>query len=363
MRPHAEEGLTLLETVIATALLALVLLAMYGLIGVGVKEWVSFSGQTDVQQNPRVAAERVLAEVMQSKDVVVGAGGTSLGLVKVTVLGEDRASGAASFIVQDASALVTGRPVSLLNLNSAETVAASAIAGTTVSATPVLSRDHRQGEVVRRGQTTLTAAAAAGSTSITVAYPSGIVPLSTSDTISIGGEGPFTVTGTANPYTISPALAQGHAAGEVVQPLAVVFQLTGTQLLRNATVLADLLAVPTGRSFFYVPTTSLAGAAIPGATQLCVLSVAGFSINDLIQVDRETYGADQAVLPDRGTVVSINAGTNCLTLDHGLTTTRSAGTVVRVLAVEINFLATQFNSAIGQTQTSAVTAKAALRNP
>jgi len=26
---------------------------MYGLVGVGVREWVSFSGQTDVQQSPR----------------------------------------------------------------------------------------------------------------------------------------------------------------------------------------------------------------------------------------------------------------------------------------------------------------------
>jgi hypothetical protein len=209
----------------------------------------------------------------------------------------------------------------------------------------------------------LNAAAAAGATSITVTYPFGIVPLGNNDTISIGGEGPFTVTGTANPFTISPAVAQAHSAGEVVQPLAVVFQLTGTQLLRNGAILADLLAVPTGRSLFNVPTTSLVGTVPPGATQLCVQSVAGFSVNDRLQVDRETYGTDQAVLPDRGTVVSVNTGTNCLTLDHGLTTTRPTGTAVRVMAVEINFLATQYNSAIGQTQTASVTAKAALRNP
>ncbi len=364
MRTRAEQGLTLLETVIATALLALLLVAMYGLVGVGVREWVSFSGQTDVQQSPRVAAERVLAEVMQSKDVVVGAGGTSLGLVKVTVLvAPDPAAGAASFTVQDASPLRTGFPVAFLNLNSAETVTASAIAGTTVSATPVLSRAHRQGEVVRRGETSLSAAAAVGATSITVAYPFGVVPLGNNDSISIGGEGPFTVTGTANPFGITPALAQAHSAGDVVQPVGVVFQLTGTQLLRNGVVLADLLAVPVGRSFFNVPTTSLTAALAAGAIQLCVQSVAGFSVNDRIQVDRETYGVDQAVRPDWGTVIAINAGTNCVTLDHGLTTTRSGGTVVRALAVEINFLASQYNGAIAQTQTSAVTAKATLRNP
>lgn len=354
-----ERGLTLLETVIATALLALVLLAMYGLIGVGVREWVSFSGQTDVQQNPRVAAARVLAEVMQSKDAVVGAAGTSLGLVKVTVLAADAPAGAASFTVQDASALSSGMPVTFLNLNSAETVVASAIAGTTVSATPALGRIHRQGEVVRRGETALSAAATSGATTITVANASA---LQNNDSISIGGEGPFTVSGMANPFTITPALTQAHSAGDVVQPLAVVFQLNGTQILRNGTVLADLMAVPAGRSFFTMTTTSLAAAAAPGATLLCVGSVAGFSVNDRIQVDRETYGTDQSVLPDRGSVVSINAGTNCLTMDHGLTTTRAAGTIVRVLAVDINFLASQFNNAIGQTQTASVTAKAALRN-
>lgn len=357
---RGERGLTLLETVISIALLAMVLLVLYGLVGVGIRGWVSLTGQADVQQHPRIAAGRVLAEVSQSKDVVVGGGGTSLGLVKVTQLAADAPAGAPSLTVEDASALAAGRPVVLLNLNSQETLTASAIAGTTVSVTPVLARAHRRGELVRRGQTSLSAAAAAGSTVLTVANAGA---LAVADAATVGGEGPLTVTGIAgNLISISPALTQGHAAGEGVQPLTVVFQLSGTQLLRNGVVLADLLAAPPGRPFFSVTASTLTAVALPGTTLLCVQSVAGFAVNDRIQVDREVYGADQAVVADRRTVVSVNAVTNCLTVDRGLTAQRAAGAAVRVLAVEVNFLGTQFNSAIGQTQEVAVTSKAALRN-
>lgn len=360
MPTHRESGLTLVETLFAIVLLGMVMFTLYGLVEVGLTQWVSLTGQTDVQQQPRVASSRVIAEVMQSKDLVVSAGGTSLGLVKVTPVMADAAAGASSVLVQDASALTAGRPVALINLNSVETVTASGIAGTTVSVTPVLSRPHHQGELVRRGETTLSAPAVAGSTTVIVTDPTIVA---TNDVVGIGGEGPLTVTGiTGSVVSITPALTQTHSQGEVVQPLAVVFQLTGTQLFRNGIVLADLLAVPAGRSLFSVTITSLAGALAPGATQLCVQSVAGFSVNDQIQVDRETYGVDQAVLPDRRTVLSVNAGTNCLTVDRGLTTTRSAGTAVRVLGVDINLLGTQFNAAIGQTQQVAVTSKAALRN-
>ncbi len=357
---RGERGLTLLETVISIALLAMVLLAMYGLVGVGIRGWVSLSGQADVQQHPRIAAGRVLAEVSQSKDVVIGAGGTSLGLVKVTQLAADAPAGAASVTVEDASWFAVGSPVVLLNLNSQETLTVSNIAGATVTVNPVPSRAHRRGEAVRRGYTSLSAAASAGSTVLTVANSGS---LAGSYAVAVSGEGPLTVNSiVGNLVSVSPALVQDHAAGEMVQPLTVAFQLSGTQLFRNGVVLADLLAVPPGRALFSVPTTTLTAAALPGTTLLCVQSVAGFAVNDRVQVDREVYGADQAVVVDRGTVVSVNAVTNCLTVDRGLTAQRTAGAPVRVLAVEMNVLGTQFNSAIGQTQEVAVTSKAALRN-
>jgi len=222
-----------------------------------------------------VAAERVLAEVMQSKDAVMGAGGTSLGLVKVTMLAADTNAGAASFTVQDASPLLTGYPVAFLNLNSTETVTASAMAGTTVSATPVLSRAHRQGRLCGGGND-FERSSGRGSDLHHGHLPIRCHPLGNNDTISIGGEGPFTVTGTANPFAITPAVAQAHSAGEVVQPLGVVFQLTGTQLLRNGVVLADLLAVPAGRSFFNVPTPRCRRRWLRVQPSCGVQSVAGF---------------------------------------------------------------------------------------
>lgn len=357
---RGDQGLSLLETVIAIALLSMVMLVLYGLIGVGIRGWVSLIGQADVQQHPRIAAGRVLAEVRQSKDFVIGTGGASLGLVKVTQLTADAVAGAASFPVEDASALAAGWPVVLLSLNSHETLTASSIAGTTVSVAPTLGRAHRLGEAVRRGQTSLSAAAAPGSTLVTVASATA---LAAGDAVAVGGEGPFTITGIAGNFvSVTPALSQAHQAGEVVQPLAVVFQLTGPQLLRNGVVLADLLAAPPGRSFFSAASTALAVAAAPGATGLCVQSVAGFAVNDRVQIDRESYGIDQAVLPDRATVVGVDALTNCLTVDRGLTVARAVGAVVRVLAVEVNILGTQFNQAIGQTQEVAVTSRAAVRN-
>lgn len=357
---RGERGLTLLETVISIALLAMVLLVLYGLVGVGIRGWVSLTGQADVQQHPRIAAGRVLAEVSQSKDVVVGVGGTSLGLVKVTQLAADAPAGATSVTVEDTSPLAAG-PIVLLNLNSQETLTASGIAGTTVSLSTPLARAHRRGEVVRRGQTTLSTAAPAGSTVLNVADAG---PLAAAYGVAVSGEGPLLVTGpiVGNLVSVSPALAQDHAAGETVQPLTVVFQLSGAQLLRNGVVLADLLAAPPGRPLFSVTGTTLTVAALPQATLLCVQSVAGIAVNDRIQIDREIYGADQAVIADRRTVVRVDAVANCLTVDRGLTAQRPAGTPVRVLAVEMNMLGTQFNSAIGQTQEVAVTSKAALRN-
>jgi len=363
---RGERGLTLLETVLAIALLAIVLLVLYGLVGVGIRGWVSLTGQSEVQQHPRVAVGRVLAEVSQSKDAVVGAGGTSLGLIKVTPLTADAPVGAVSVTVEDASPLVAGRPLVLLNLNSVETLTVTSIAGAAVSVSPALARAHRRGEAVRRGQTSLTAAAAAGSTVLTVASGGALCAPGTCagpDAVAVGGEGPLTVTAIAgNLVSISPALAQNHAVGEPVQPLTVVFQLSGAQVLRNGVVLADLLAVPPGRTLFAVPSTTLTAGVIPGATLLCVQSVAGFAVNDRIQVDREGYGTDQAVPADRRTVVAVDGAANCLTVDRGLSAQRPAGTPVRVLAVEMNVLGTQFNSAIGQTQEVAVTSRAALRN-
>ncbi len=356
---RSQRGLTLLETVLAVALLALVLAAVYGLVTAGARGWAGLVGQTDVQQHPRVAVARILAEVRQSRDFVVGAGGGSLGLVKVTRLAADAPPGATGVTVEDASSLAAGRPLTLLRLASAETASVTSVAAATVTLAAPLRLPHRRGEQVRRGQTTLAAVAAAGTSSLTVADPAAV---GAGDAVAVGAEGPFVVTAVAGATVIvTPALGRSHAAGEPVQPLAVVFTLSGTQLLRNGVVLADFLQAPAGRPVFGAPAAVLTAGVPVGATRLCVDTVAGFSAGDRVRVGQEVYGL-QAVLPDRLDVVSVDAAASCLVVSPGVAFARPAGTPVRVMAVEVSLLASQYNDALNQTQAAAVTSRAAVRN-
>ncbi|MDQ7819884.1 MAG: prepilin-type N-terminal cleavage/methylation domain-containing protein [Armatimonadota bacterium] len=355
---RAQQGLTLLETVLAVALLALVLAAVYALVTVGARGWAGLVGQADVQQHPRVAVSRILAEVRQSRDFVISSGGTSLGLVKVTRLTADALPGATAVSVEDASPLAAGRPVTLIRLTSAETASAASVAGTTVTLSAPLGLPHRRGEPVRRGQTTLAAPAAAGTTTLAVAD----AVLAAGDAVAVGTEGPFVVTAVAGTSaTVTPALGRSHAAGEPVQPLAVVYTLAGTQLLRNGVVLADLLSAPPGRALFSAPAAVLAAGVPVGATRLCVDTVAGFSAGDRVQVGQELYGV-QAFPADRLQVLSVDSAAGCLVVSPGVAFARPAGTPVRVMVVEVSLLASQYNDALGQTQTAAIVSRAALRN-
>lgn len=364
-----QNGMSLLEMVIAMALMAIVIAVFYQLVSVAVRGWAGMEGQADVQQVPRVAVQRVLAEVTQSRDFMIGAGGNSIGLVKMTILTADAAAGATTILVEDASMLTAGRPIVLLNVNRLEEVTVTAIAGTTVTVSPALAVAHRRGEAVRRAQSTLTAAASVGATTLSVA--SGAV-FQVGDAIAVEDEVPLTVTAVAgNTLTITPALAQAHTSSQVVQPLSVVFRLSGSQLVRctqncniaaNELVVADFAAVPAGRQLFTSVRSTLASAAAVGATQVCVQSVTGFAVNDRIQIDRETYSAPLVTMAHRRRVAAVDGVTNCLTIDRGITAAGAVGDQVRVNAVEVNLLASRFNDALQQTQEVPVSSRVFLRN-
>jgi len=361
-------GMTLLEMVIAMALMAIVVAVFYQLVAVALRGWAGLEGQMEVQQIPRVTIQRVLSEVMQSRDFMIGSGGTALGLVKMTILTADAARGATSIVVEDVSMLAVGRPIVLVNVNRLEQVTVTAIAGTTLTVGP-LATAHRRGEAVRRAQSTLSAAASVGATTLSVAAGS---VFQVGDPIAVEDEVPLTVTALAgNTLTITPALAQSHAAAEVVQPLAVLFRLSGTQLMRctancnnpaNEIVIADGVAVPAGRQLFFSVRSRISAAAAVGATQICVQNVAGFAVNDRIQIDRDLYAAWVVTMADRRRVTAVDTVTNCLTIDRGITSTGVTIDQVRVPAVEMNMLATQFNDALQQTQEVAVSSRAAMRN-
>lgn len=360
--------MTLLEMVIAMALMAIVMAVFYQLVVVATRGWAGLEGQIDVQQIPRVTIQRVLGEVMQSRDFMIGTGGTALGLVKMTILTADAARGDTTIVVEDASMLAVGRPIVLLNINRLEQVAVTGIAGNNITVSPLASA-HRRGETVRRAQSTLSAAAAPGATTVSVADGS---VFQIGDPIAVEDEIPLTVTAVVgNTLTITPALAQSHSASEVVQPLSVLFRLSGTQLMRctancnnpaNEIVIADGVAVPAGRQLFASVRSSIASPASVGATQICVQSVIGFAVDDRIQIDREVYEGRVVTTADRGRIMAVDGVTNCLTVDRGITAPRAAGDQVRVAAVEMNMLATQFNDALQQTQEVTVSSRAAMRN-
>lgn len=363
-----QRGMTLLEMVIAMALMAIVVAVFYQLVAVAVRSWAGLEGQIEVQQIPRVTIQRVLSEVMQSRDFMIGSGGTALGLVKMTILTADAAQGATTILVEDASMLAVGRPGVLINTNRLEQVTVTAIAGTTVTVSP-LAFAHRRGEAVRRAQSTLTGAAPVGATTLSVADGS---VFQAGDPIAVEDEVPLTVIAVAGTtLTIAPALAQNHAAAQVVQPLAVLFRLNGTQLMRctagcnnpvNEIVVADSVAVPPGRQLFTAARSTLVAGAPVGATQVCMQNVAGFAVNDRVQIDREAFMGRVVAMSDRRWVTAVNGVTNCLTIDRGITAAAAIGEQVRVPAVEMNMLATQFSDALQQTQEVAVSSRAALRN-
>lgn len=370
-----EAGLTFVEMVIAIALMSLVILTFYAVIGVAVRGWGAVEGQVEVQQQPRIALTRIAGETRQARDFVIGGGGGALGLLKATMLLQDAPPGATVLEVEDAAMLAAGMPVVIQSLTRLERVTVSSIAGTSVTLSAGTARLHRRGEAVLRAQTVLSGPAFAGLPSFTVA--DGTV-LRAGDLVAVGDEGPLDVlTVTGNVVTLGAALAQAHPDGEVVQPLSVTFQCEGacldpgTQVTRctgacgtpaNRVPLADLLAAPAPRPLFGSVASALAAPAAAGAASVCPSNPsAGFQVEDRIRVGREVHGAAGADLPERRRIVAIAGG--CLTLDRGLVRGHAAGAVVRVDAVVITVRAFRANEAMGgQVQEVIVTTTVGLRN-
>src|SRR2546428_142829 len=299
---RSESGFTLVEMLIAMAVMSLVIVAFYALITTLVRQWASMQGQMEVQQQPRVAAGRIMAEIRQSRDFVIGSGGKSLRPGKATVLPPDASGG----VVQPLGAIFT-------------------LAGTRVT----------------RNGTILSAAASSGATSVSVVLGS---VFAAGDIVAVGSEAPVTVSSVSgNTLTITPALASAHSSGEVV-----------------ATVLADVTN-PVSLQLFSVVSSTLSSSAAVGAKSLCVASVTGFNVNDRVQVDRETYDTTTGLVtqPNRANITSIGGG--CLTVDWGLNTSRAVGVIVRVNAISVNLMTSQVN-ANQQTQQVNLTSKATPRN-
>ncbi|HLW48950.1 MAG TPA: prepilin-type N-terminal cleavage/methylation domain-containing protein [bacterium] len=254
---HGQCGFTLIELVIAVALLGGVVATFYFMIATTTRGWLLFQGQLDTQQNPRAASGRVVADLLQALDDAPGG----------------------TLAVQKATIIVC--PV------TTATEPASTIYVENVT-------DLQAGSVV-----TLTALSAGVS-------PTTVLTIGAPAACAVNG-----VTGTA--LTITPAVTSGTAPfglpyGTLVGPIAVTYTSSGTQMMRAGQTLADYV----GALSITGTATTLSAQAPAGVTTPTVASTAGFAAGDLIFIGSEIRGivsiAGSTVNLDQGLFVTHAAG-------------------------------------------------------
>jgi prepilin-type N-terminal cleavage/methylation domain-containing protein len=250
--PHrvGELGFTLIELVIAAALLGGVIASFYFMVITTTRGWLLLQGQLDTQQNPRVASDRVIADLQQASD---DAAAGTLTVQKTTIIVcpvTPSGMPAGTIIVQNPTDIVTGTVVTL-------TALATGISPTTVSAVG-----------------SLTTCAANG------------------------------ITGTAltiTPNLTTAASAEGIPYGTLLGPIAVTYTSSGTQMTRAGQPLADQVSSLT---FTAGPATTLSAQAPAGVTTPTVASSTGFAVGDLIFIGSEI----RSIASISGTTLNLDQG-------------------------------------------------------
>lgn len=229
---RAERGFTLLELVIAAALLSGVAATIFFMITTATHGWLLIQGQIDVQQNARIASDRVVNDLQQALDNAVAG---TLTVQKATILVCPVAATATTTVVyvQNATDIVTGTVVTLTALSTQ-------ISPTTVSAI---------------GSVATCAANGVSGTALTIS------PAVTSATAPLG-----------LPY------------GTLLAPIAVTYTVSGTQMTRAGQTLADLVS---SLSFTPPASTTLSAQAPAGVTTPTVASTSGLAPGDLIFIGSE----------------------------------------------------------------------------
>lgn len=264
-----ERGTTLVELLMALGLLVVFANAVYLPIILSLRGSALLRGQLEVQQQPRVAMERLINDLRQASDYAITTGPPlRLAITKVTALLCEAGAGAGTIIVGNAADLRVGDAV-----------------GVTAGAVGLAE---------------------------------------TGKTITAIGSGTCAGGASGGALTISPAVINAFPAGSVVSPVNpnVTYELNAAkQLLRNGAVLADNVDAVCFRD----RRSTLATAAGAGATSIAINSANGvcpnasassFAVGDLIFIEFELR-----------TVTAV-AGTS-LTLDLGLSQNHAAGAPVR----------------------------------
>lgn len=264
-----ERGTTLVELLMVLGLLVVFANAFYLPIILSLRGSALLRGQLEVQQQPRVAMERLINDLRQASDYAITTGPPlRLAITKVTALLCGAGAGAGTIIVGNATDLRVGDAV-----------------GVTAGAVGLEE---------------------------------------TGKTITAIGSGTCAGGASGGALTISPAVINAFPAGSVVSPVNpnVTYELNAAkQLLRNGAVLADNVDAVCFRD----RRSTLAAAAGAGATSIAINSANGvcpnasassFAVGDLIFIEFELR-----------TVTAV-AGTS-LTLDLGLSQNHAAGAPVR----------------------------------
>jgi len=228
---ETERGFTLIELVVAAALLGAVVVTFYFMITTTTRGWLLLQSQLDLQQNPRVASDRVVRDLQQAIDNSTGG---TLTVQKAVILVCPVGATATTTViyVQTPTDLVTGTVVTLTALSTG-------LSPTIVS--------------------TIGAVSTCASTG---------------------------VSGTA--LTITPSVTSGTAPfglpyGTLLAPIAVTYTTAGTQMTRAGQPLADLINFLS----FTQSSTTLSAQAPAGVTTPTVASATGFAAGDLIFIGSE----------------------------------------------------------------------------
>lgn len=275
---RAERGFTLIELVIAAALLGGVVATFYFMITTMTRGWLLLQGQLDVQQNPRVASDRVVNDLQQALDNAVGG---TLTVSKVTIIicpVTTATMPTATILVQNSTDLATGTAVTLTALSTG-------ISPTTVSSIGAVTTCASNG-----------------------------------------------VTGTA--LTITPSVTSATAAfglpyGALLSPIAVTYTVSGTTITRAGQTLADLVSLLS----FTQTSTTLSAQAPAGVTTPTVASTSGLAVGDLIFIGSEIRSissiAGSTVNLDQGLFITHTSGE---TVRKKIVTTQVADTSVQTTA-------------------------------
>lgn len=81
MIAREEQGMTLLEVIVAVTILVLILGGAYSLLYASMKSWEVGEKQIDLQQNVRIAIDRIQSDLREATGIAAGSSNTDLYLV------------------------------------------------------------------------------------------------------------------------------------------------------------------------------------------------------------------------------------------------------------------------------------------